>query len=41
MAIIAGIWKARAWWREGEDARAEKKFKKLHDSAGKSRGMLG
>lgn len=41
IAVLAGIWKTRHWWSEGQGARAEKKFKKLHQSAGKPRGMLG
>lgn len=42
IAIAAGIWKTRAWWRETSGERAEKKFKKLQSlGSGKSRGLLG
>ena len=32
---VAGIWRGRRWWVNSADARAEKKFKRLHEQAGK------
>ena len=41
IALLGGAWKAREWWRDGASEREEKKFKKLHESAGKNKGLLG
>ncbi len=40
LSLAAGIWRGRRWWKENEDARAERKFKRLHESAGKPSARL-
>ena len=32
LALAGAAWRGRAWWRATADARAEKRFKRLHES---------
>lgn len=38
LALAGAAWRGRRWWRSSADARAEKRFKRLHESAGNPRG---
>ena len=41
LSLAGAIWKGRVWWLSTADARAEKKFKRLHaNTSGKPKGML-
>ena len=32
LAFVGAFWRGRKWWRSTADARAEKRFKRLHES---------
>jgi len=41
LSLAGAIWKGRIWWLSTADARAEKKFARLHaKTSGKPKGML-
>ena len=41
LSLAGAIWKGRIWWLSTADARAEKKFARLHaKTSGKAKGML-
>ena len=41
LSLAGGLWKGRVWWLSTSDARAEKKFARLHaKTSGKPKGML-
>lgn len=41
LSLAGAIWKTRVWWLSTADARAEKKFSRLHaKTSGKPKGML-
>ncbi len=39
LALAGAAWRGRQWWRATADARAEKRFKRLHESVGSRRGL--
>lgn len=40
ISALLGLWRARRWWIDTADARAERKFKRLHEQAGKPPSRL-
>ncbi len=38
LALAGAFWRGRRWWRSTEDARAEKRFKRLHESVSNPQG---
>ena len=38
LAFAGAIWRGRRWWRTTADARAEKRFKRLHEGAENPQG---
>ena len=41
LSLAGALWKGRIWWLSTSDARAEKKFARLHaETSGKPKGML-
>jgi len=41
LSLAGALWKGRIWWLSTKDARAERKFARLHvETSGKPKGML-